>query len=118
VIDVIMNIWKIVKPGWSNMLLFAFFFITSVLVVQSYAGTSKVSWDIETGWPVAYLSLMRYHGPCTSSKVCDIIAFQGLEPFPLLLDASIWYLTACIASYGLSLVIHKAKVHAIVTSCL
>ena len=114
--DVIMNIWKIVKPGWSITLLFAFLFITSIFVVQSYAGTSKVSWDIETGWPMAYLSLTRYYGPCSSGKVCDIIAFQGLEASLLLLDASIWYLMACIASYGLSLVLHRAKVHAIVTS--
>jgi hypothetical protein len=112
-----MNIWKAIRPSWLIMLIFAFLITTSAFVVRSSTGTSKVSYDIETGWPMAYLSLTLYYGPCgASGEACNIVLFQGLETGMLILDASIWYLTACIASYGLSLVIPEAKVHAFLTS--
>jgi len=91
------------------MVIFLIIIVTSSLVVGNYEATSKVSWAIEGGWPMSYLNLTRYHGPCNSNAICTDISIQGINVSMFVLDALIWYVIACFIAYGVPIIFRKIK---------
>ena len=53
------------------MLIFAILLGASSLVVRQYVPKTKVHWEMETGWPMVYLKLTRYYGPCGPLAGCS-----------------------------------------------
>ena len=125
---------RLFQPTWRVLLVFAILMAASSLAVRESVPTSKIHWDIWMGWPMAYLRLSRYHGPCgpiagcnsvsirdggvslcDSHKICLDFSVRGFDAGKFGIDLVIAYVAASVLSHGLSVILQASKVKAIVT---
>jgi hypothetical protein len=122
-----MNLPSLFRPRWRLVLIFVVLVGVCTAVVRRYEATSKVSWDMQTGWPMAWLSLARYHGPggpnaplrsvtirgfgllvCDRDAVCVGLTANGVDLGAFVIDAGLAYIAAGIISYGLSILLRPS----------
>ena len=88
--------------------------LLSLLVVTS-TPTSKVTWEDQRGFPLTFLVLGRYTGPCELADKCSRLFLETFDLRNFLLDSMIFLAAAGGFSYLGAILMGKRKFKAIVT---
>ncbi len=101
---------------WPTRLALVFFVVLALLFSifpLDIHATTKITWEEAHGWPFRFLQLSVCFSVICSSPDYFVLEFDAWR---LVLDAVLWYLLACLAAYGLPILLRNKKIRAIVTA--
>lgn len=106
-----MKLLNLAKPRKLTLGFFLLFVFFAFIIPYGINFTTKVTWEEFHGIPFRFLQFSVCFGVCNPRRYFlekfDIVGFT--------LDILIWYMIACIVSYGVSIMNSNKKMKAIVT---
>jgi hypothetical protein len=86
------SLWRWLKPTGKGLVLVFFLKTLSSLVIQTQIATSKISWEQDLAFPLAFC---KVSAAClTHSGFCNNLSFLSFNPIAFLVDAVVLYLVA------------------------
>ena len=87
----------IFKPSISKVTIPLITLLISLFLPLRVEATSKVTFDLFQGFPLSFLELNQYRGPCSPNGFyCEKLSFVSIDLFALIFNFIILYLIICL----------------------
>lgn len=92
------QVYQFLYPSSYKIICSIILLVISSLFITQRIATSKISWQLERGFPFTTIISTRSEGPCQSTANCETESINEIKIFSFAANLIFWYTATCLIS--------------------